>query len=108
LPESSQPVERPFGRPYLAQHLNLPPRELEGPNAQQLPLLYSLTALAAQRHLLQPVAAAAPPPPPAQAPAQAATPPPQAHTPQKPLQNHQQQPQQQPRRQSGPGARAAA
>lgn len=47
LPESGQPAARPFDRSYLSHHLNA---EDAGPNATQLPLLYSLVADARQKH----------------------------------------------------------
>eukprot|EP00798_Chlamydomonas_sp_ICE-L_P005240 gene5240-18471_t len=42
LPETGQPLSRPFERSFLAEHLNL----IEGPNSKQLPLLYNLVASA--------------------------------------------------------------
>lgn len=47
IPESGQPVARPFDRAYLARHLNAN----DGPNACQVPLLYSLVDEAKHKHL---------------------------------------------------------
>mmetsp|Transcript_20826 Transcript_20826/g.45556 ORF Transcript_20826/g.45556 Transcript_20826/m.45556 type:complete len:147 (+) Transcript_20826:87-527(+) len=52
LPESGQPQIRPFDRSFLAEHLNV----VEGSNSQQLPLLYSLTAMAQSFREFRPAA----------------------------------------------------